>query len=117
MARRNIMVGYDLVGWFNDKAKDHILLEEGTRFDGSNRISLATGNQWDHEALHLTGRNRRWVLNAWSKRQGGGDVYHLITEADAFRWLLMNERADEAMSVLPADIAARLASYLDEMEA
>lgn len=117
MARRNIMVGYDLAGWFNDEAKDLIRFCEGTRFDGSNHISIATGSEWDHEALHLTGRNRRWVLNAWSKRQGGGDVYHLITEADAFRWLLANERADEAVRVLPAEIAARLSAFLDEMEA
>lgn len=117
MARQKIMVGYDLVGWFNDEAKDLIRFREGTQFDGSNHISIATGSQWDHEALYLTGRKRRWVLNSWSKYEGDPDVYHLITEADAFRWLLANERADEAIRALPAEIAARLAAFLDEMEA
>ena len=111
------MVGYDLVGWFDDETKGCIRFREGTRFDGSNHISIATGSQWDHEALYLTGRNRRWVLNSWSKRQGGDDVYSLITEADAFRWLLVNEKAVDAILALPAEIVARLASFLDEMEA
>ena len=44
--------------WFDlDAAKR---FDEATIWDGRNRISLATGSQWDHEALYRTGQ---WPLD------------------------------------------------------
>ena len=43
--------------------------EERTEFDGMNDISLATGSQWNHEKLHVTG-NERFFVHWWSQWQG-----------------------------------------------
>ena len=75
-------------GWFDaDTAEKY---EEADYFDGSNRISRATHSEWDHENLYRP-RSGRWVLNAWSQRQGSTESYREISEADAVQWLIRNE--------------------------
>jgi hypothetical protein len=119
MARINVTdeTGREVVGCFNDKAEGALRFSEGTRWNGNNHISLATGSQWDHEALHLTARRRHWVLNRWSQWQGSADIYTFICDTEAFAWLLANGRVDEAAKTLPADIALELAGHVERMEA
>lgn len=72
--------------------------EEATYFDGSNRISVATGSQWAHEELHCSRRGRYW-LNHWSNYQGTRPYAEWVSEHEAARWLLINEKD------LPEDLA------------
>ncbi len=73
--------------WFDpDKATK---FEEGARWDGRTHISLATGSQWNHEALYRT-QAGRWILHRWSQWQGAGEVYEEVDNAAAARWLVTN---------------------------
>ena len=83
-----------VVGHFNrDKATEY---PEGTRFDGNNHISLATGTQWEHEALFRTAGGR-WVLNWWSQWQGTVPTWQYVEPEWAREWLLRNEYDDDAV--------------------
>lgn len=85
--------GPELLGWFDpDKATR---FGEDTEWDGSNHISVATGSQWDHEALLRTAQGR-WVLSTYSNRQGVMNTYRFISDNDAREWLLRNNSDDEA---------------------
>lgn len=64
--------------------------EEATRFDGSNRISIATGSQWAHEALHRS-RKGRYYLERWSQWQGSTPGAEWISQRAAAAWLMLNE--------------------------
>ena len=76
-----------LAGWFDyDKAE---VFWENTEWDGSNRISVITGSQWDHEALLRTSGGR-WVIRAHSNRQGVMDSYRFISDSEAREWLIRN---------------------------
>lgn len=93
MARVNIFdENRELEGWFDDAKAERF--EEATRWDGSNHISIATGSQWDHEALYRT-VGGRWVLHSWSQWQGRPEVYRFLEDQEAETWLLANEE-DEA---------------------
>jgi len=74
-------------GWFDKSAAKKY--EEATWFDGSNRISKATGSQWDHQELYQT-RSGGWVLYSWSQWQGRGESYRQVTPAEAADWLITN---------------------------
>lgn len=63
--------------------------EEATEWDGRNRISKATGSQWDHEELYLTA-NGHWILHRWSQWQGVPDTWSEIEPEEAVRWLIRN---------------------------
>jgi hypothetical protein len=74
-------------GWFDrDAAKRW---SEGTRWDGSNHISVATGSQWEHESLWRTKRGV-YVLHAWSDWQGSGEGWTRIDASEAAEWLIRN---------------------------
>jgi hypothetical protein len=73
--------------WFD--AKKAQSWEEDTRWNGSNRISLATGSQWEHEKLYRT-VGGIYVLQHWSQWQGSADRYEEITAQEAARWLSVN---------------------------
>jgi len=74
--------------WFDlDKAER---FEVATFWDGRNRISLATGSQWDHECLYRT-VSGRWIKHWWSQWQGTVDRWEEISEAEAAAWLVRNE--------------------------
>jgi len=74
--------------WFDvDKAE---VFDESTRFDGHNRISIATGSQWAHQQLVHTHKGT-WVLRSWSQEQGSSETILAISKNDAFVWLINNE--------------------------
>jgi hypothetical protein len=77
-----------LDGWFDRDAADRY--SEATDWDGHNHISRATRSQWDHETLYRT-TGGRWILNAWSRRQGSLETFEFVTAEDAKTWLLANE--------------------------
>lgn len=83
MRRQSICGG----GWFDlDRA---VKYAEATYFDGRNRISVATGDQWVHEVLYLTA-NGAYVLNRWSQWQGAGQSWTCLGEREAAAWLVRN---------------------------
>jgi hypothetical protein len=71
-----------------DKAQ---CFEEGTRFDGNNHVSLATGSQWDHEKLYLTAGGV-WVVVPSSQREGRNPEPTIIDADEAARWIVRNEQ-------------------------
>lgn len=75
----------NFVAWFDyDKATRY---DEDTWWDGSNNVSLATGDKFTHEILMRTAKGR-WVLNWWSQWEGSKETYHYITDDAAKAWLL-----------------------------
>lgn len=91
--------------WFDlDAAKR---FEEGRYFDGRNHISLATGTQWDHEALYRT-QSGKWILRRDSQWQGSRETFEEIDNAAAARWLVTNEHeAHEACAAEYAQLEVR----------
>lgn len=79
-----------------DNATKH--WKEDSWHDGNNRISRATGTQWDHERLHRSRRGRYYV-ERWSQWQGSHPSAEWVSEQEATRWLLLNEHD------LPEDLA------------
>lgn len=71
---------------------------EGTRWDGSNNISRATGSQWTHERLHRS-RKGRYYLEHWSQWQGSTPGAAWVSNRHAAGWLLTNEHD------VPAELA------------
>lgn len=91
-------------GWFDLESAE--VWDEGTRWDGSNNISLATGSQWDHERLYRTA-GKRWVLNAWSQWEGRKETWRFIDHDAAQAWLIENEYSAEAIKeILGVDLEA-----------
>ena len=73
--------------------------EESTYFDGRNHVSRATGDQWEHETLHLSAKGRYFVEH-WSDWQGSRSSADWASEKEAARWLILNGYA------LPSELAA-----------
>ena len=81
--------------WFDrDKAE---CVSEGTRWNGNNHISMATGSQWEHEYLYYTASGQ-WVKYSWSQWQGSGESYDLIDADEAAAWLTTNGREHPAVA-------------------
>lgn len=77
--------------WFDkDEAEEFC---ESTRFDGNNRISTATGSQWDHQSLYRT-KKGAWILHCWSQQQGAVDDILSIDDQAAFVWLIRNDYSE-----------------------
>lgn len=72
---------------------------EAERWDGHNHISVATGSQWEHEALHRSRKGRYWIEHT-SQWQGSTPRAEWISNHAAAQWLLANEHA------LPKDLQA-----------
>jgi hypothetical protein len=100
MSRQNIIdfEGGELVGWFDDSAKNIKKFNENTFWNGNNHISKATGSQWSHETLYLTSKGT-WVLNHAS---GHSDTYTRIDNEQAARWLVTNDCEDD--KGIPANV-------------
>ena len=83
-------------GTFTDTSKALSKWEEGTRFDGRNNVSLATGTQWEHETLYLSSRGRYYIERGsqWAGSIGSAEY---ISETDAVRWLMQNEQTIPAL--------------------
>jgi hypothetical protein len=80
--------------------------EEGTRWDGNNYISVATGTQWNHQTLYRS-RKGRYYIEHTSQWQGSLPHAEWISKHEAARWLLANGEE------LPEDLAA-LATEVSE---
>jgi hypothetical protein len=65
--------------------------DEGTRWNGSNRISRATGSQWAHQTLYRSRRGRYYIVHS-SQWQGTLDHAEWVSPQEAARWLLENGR-------------------------
>jgi hypothetical protein len=74
--------------WFDLDAATKF--EEARRHDGRNYVSLATGDQWEHEALYRT-KGGKWILSSWSQRQGTRETWDEVTAETAALWLVRNE--------------------------
>ena len=75
--------------WFNPDNTEK--WEEETEWNGQNRISLATGSQWEHETLYRT-KSGRWIVHHWSQWQGSTPSWKEITNNEAAQWLVRNGR-------------------------
>ena len=73
--------------WF-DRDRVQATYEDTQTFDGSNRISRATGSQWADETLYHTASGR-WVL-CHCNRMGDNTSpwYYEIPAEEAYAWLL-----------------------------
>jgi hypothetical protein len=78
----------DSGNWFDKDTAEEFC--ESTRFNGNNRISIATGSQWDHQSLYRT-KKGEWILHNWSQRQGVSEDIRRIEEHLAFTWLIKND--------------------------
>jgi hypothetical protein len=76
------------------------------RHDGRNYISVNTGSQWDHQKLHESRKGRYW-LECWSDWQGSTPHAEWVSEHNATRWLILNEKP------LPESLA-HLANEVEE---
>ena len=80
-------------GWFDPDKADQI--DSGTRWDGSNVVSCATGSQWIDETLYRTPAGR-WVLNTdRSRYHNGADSYRFVTAEEAQQWAIAAEVDEE----------------------
>jgi hypothetical protein len=79
--------------------------EEDTRWNGNNRISVATGSQWEHQTLHRSRKGRYW-LECWSQWQGTTPHAEWISNHEAVRWLLANDHTlPEELAALEAEVS------------
>jgi len=78
---------------------------EDRRWDGSNHISLATGSQWEHEALYRTAGGA-WVHHCWSQGHGSGASYEVIAEERAHAWLIAQGHSGDVPAAVVAHAEA-----------
>lgn len=89
MGRVNVVDGNGNVeGWFDASAAQE--WAEGTRWDGDNHVSLATGARLEHERLLRTAGGR-WVVHRWSQWVGVPDSLRYVDVDEAVRWLVACE--------------------------
>jgi hypothetical protein len=89
--------------WFDLDTAERF--DEATIWDGRNRISVATGSQWDHECLYRT-KSGRWVKHWWSQWQGSRERFEEITAEEAAGWLIRNGYDPDELGL--ADTASQL---------
>jgi predicted transcriptional regulator len=80
--------GAVLDGWFDDDKAE--VVEETTRWNGNNHVSVHTVDQFAHQRLYRTAGGR-WVRNCWSQRVTVPETYEFLTDEQARTWLLVNE--------------------------
>ncbi len=80
-----------------DNARAH--WTEARFHNGNNFISKATGSQWNHQTLYKS-RKGRYYIERTSDWQGSQPHVEWVSNEEATRWLLHNEKE------LPADLAA-----------
>ena len=91
-------------GWFDTDSAE--CYEERTRREGNHHVSLATGSQWEHEALYRTASGD-WILNWWSDWRDCEERYELITESEAMGWLIRMKHADVILKEEPESEPAK----------
>jgi len=101
--------------WFNPEASI-VHIKENASYNGHNWVSLATGRQFEHEALYYT-KNKKFVLNKWSDYQGSDDVYEVIREIDATHWIIKNNFLDLTfLDLLPKKVQELIKDKLADAE-
>ena len=98
--------------WFDiEKATKY---DEETYWNGSNNISVATGNQWNHETLYKTATGN-WVLHSDSNWQGCHESYEHIMLVEAVPWLIKNNHDIDDLGL--TDLQKRAANQIvDDLE-
>ena len=91
-------------GMVVDTANASACHEEGTRWDGNNNISVATGTQWNHETLYRS-RKGRYYIEHTSQWQGSSPSAEWVSNEAAVRWLLANAR----------EVPTELSSLVDDV--
>lgn len=84
-------------GWFESDSAERF--EEGTNWDGNNRIGTCSGLQASvaGETLYRTSSGR-WVLNRDTRNYfNGPNAYSFLDDEDAQDWLLRSEINEEAL--------------------
>lgn len=71
----------------NAKATYH----EKKFFDGHNYISVNTNDQWEHQRLHLSAKDR-WYLESWADCRGNEGSAVFISDEEAVKWLIFNDK-------------------------
>ena len=69
--------------WFDSEKAE--FCKENSFHDGRNFISIATGSQFEHEAIYIT-KSGKFILNHWSNWQGSVETYEIISKDDAAEW-------------------------------
>ena len=69
--------------WFDSEKAE--IYKENSFHDGRNFISIATGSQFEHEAIYIT-KSGKFILNHWSNWQGSVETYEIISKDDAAEW-------------------------------
>lgn len=82
--------------------------DEGTRWNGNNHISRATGSQWEHQTLYES-RKGRYYVERTSQWQGSLPSAEWVSEQEAVRWLLTNEYEAD-------DIPEKLRHLIEKIE-
>lgn len=87
---------------------------EETYWNGSNNISVATGNQWNHETMYKTATGN-WVLYSSSQWQGSSESYESLTLAEAVPWLIKNNHdpSDLGLTDLQLKMANKIVADLE----
>ena len=67
-------------------------VEEGTRWNGNNRVSLQTGSEWNHQRLNVRRNNGGLLLivEHWSQWQGFIPHNDEVSIEEAKEWLAKN---------------------------
>jgi len=85
--KRQMIEDGETTKWFDvDKATKY---NEDTCWNGSNRVSVSTGSQWDHHVLYRTAGGS-WVRHRWSQYQGRGESWVRLSPSEAVQWLIAN---------------------------
>lgn len=92
--------------YFNDE-RCVAQCSEGTYYNGSNDISLATGSQWDHERLYLT-ESGAWVIKWWSQWEGRQDRYRVIDDEMAAEWFARNSYDEDELPTEKREVILKI---------
>ncbi|MBF0230716.1 MAG: hypothetical protein HQK63_14205 [Desulfamplus sp.] len=85
--------------------------KNGTRWNGSNNISLSAGEH-NHHVLYRTASGR-WVLNFSSQWTGVRETYTEITDKEAAQWFVINEYEGKD---IPEELLPLVKPHIDSME-
>lgn len=88
--------GETVTGWFDPASST--LYRAAREWNGRNRASVITGDEYADEYLYRT-RGGRWVLNRDTTRyDGGGDRYEYVSDAEARDWLVRSQDNEDALA-------------------
>lgn len=82
-----------------DTDKAQTSWDERTEWNGSNHVSVHTGDQWCHETLYKSSKGRYYIVS-WSQCQPGKQNAYWISNEGAVAWLVLNE------DTIPEDLAS-----------